>query len=46
MVIPVTAIRMAHKTIFQINAEHKISALATMMLMKKEDSTTSMIIKI
>ncbi|SUE34423.1 Uncharacterised protein [Rikenella microfusus] len=32
-------------TALPINAECKISALATMMLMKKEDRVTNMIIK-
>ena len=45
-VIPATAIRTVHKPVFQINAECKISAFAIMMLAKKENSTTSMIIKI
>lgn len=45
MLIPKTAMKVQQITAFQINAECKISALATMMLMKKEDRVTSMIIK-
>ena len=43
--IPKAAMRMHPIATFQINAECKISALTTMMLAKKENSTTSMIIK-
>lgn len=46
MLIPKTAMRVQQITAFQINAECKISALTIMMLAKKEDRATSMIIKI
>lgn len=40
--IPKTAMRIQQITVFQIIAECKISALATMMLTKKEDKATRM----
>lgn len=45
MPIPKAAIRIQPIATFQITAECKISALATMMLAKKEDRATSMMIK-
>lgn len=45
MLIPKTAMKVQQITALPINAECKISALATMMLMKKEDRVTNMIIK-
>lgn len=44
MVILAVAIRIVHKAAFQINAECKISTFAIMMLAKKEERATSIII--
>ena len=46
MPTPKIAMRIQPIATFQINTECKISAFAIMMPAKKEDSTTSMIIKI
>ena len=45
-IIPKTAMKVQQTTAFQITAECKISALATMMLAKKEERATRMIIRI